>query len=593
MSLRNLLIDIGFQFDDSQLEQANAQTDEFRNSFEEMGGDVQEVGDIYNNSFNDMTSSTSDLTDAAQETNSAADELGDTTSENADEAGGAISNLSDSFSSLGTVATGVIGAIGTGLTSIVLKSAQELQTGRARLAWYAAESEGDLEKIQAAIEKTTELSKGFFPEGTLLEATNRAMELGLSMDYLAEHMESIAVLAVKNDKNIDQMMREVGRAVEMGSVRQLMEMGVVGEEHFNMIGKEMSRSIYTWKKWEREQLVAAGLQDVLNKEMDSFDDITETAGYQLGILKQEIGNIQEIAGYPLLKPMANSVRVLHNVLKDMQDSKIGKWVLGLFGYFTLLVGVLAVAKIGVSSLSFALGPLATMLGINTLSVSGLSAAFMNGTVMANLYSIATGLVTKITLAATAATNAFTATLGLLFSPVTLVVIGLIALVAVVQDVITYIQGGDSVLGRFEERFGKIGKVVIRAILPIISMIEVLYDFYEILKDVGSYLGFGGEDKNINANVTETKQYEDLSEDNANLNEARQYEDLSEGNVLDELPMSVNNASNSSSNNFNASVNINVDGNGDANKIAREVDIALRRNFDTLMDDYNRTLARRV
>ena len=118
MALRNLLINMGFQFDDSQLRDADEQTDLLVNKFEYGNTAAMEMGEGVAESSDMMSNSLYDTADASTDTANSVDDIGDSAQDTADVGTGAFSSLTDSLGELGSTANMVLGAIGTGLSAM-------------------------------------------------------------------------------------------------------------------------------------------------------------------------------------------------------------------------------------------------------------------------------------------------------------------------------------------------------------------------------------------------------------------------------------------------------------------------------------------
>jgi hypothetical protein len=521
MALRNLLINMGFQFDDSQLRDADEQTDLLVNKFEYGNTAAMEMGEGVAESSDMMSNSLYDTADASTDTANSVTDIGDSAQDTADVGTGAFSSLNDSLGELGSTANMVLGAIGTGLSAMVLKSASDLEAARHRLRWFTSESEGDYEKIQDAIQRTVDTTHGLYAEGGLAEASIQVLKLGADVDFVAEHMEAMAVLSVKHGEDISDVMRQVARAVEIGSVRQLQEMGIVTEEHFNMLGREITQSIRNWDKYSRQQLLTVALQDVMNEELDQFNEYTETTDNQLDRIYTQLGNIMEIMGLPLLSIAADSLEKFTDNLIELQSTEAGKTFLSIAGGIIAVVGGLAAIGAAYNGLAWALAPMIGAISAPVLAFMGI----------------------------------------LVFS------------LLVIQDVIYYLKGMDSWLGTIEDRFGN-WSYLVSPILIVIDALKTAYNIsmklVDVISDFGDWLGFGESDVNIGTKETLSKDV-NIPKDLQSIRESR-----------------INN-----DNKFNADVSINVTGNGDPNRISQDVVTTLRRNFDSMIDEYNRKLARQI
>ncbi len=553
-NLRDLLIGIGFQFDDGALQNANDATDTFVSQIEtgdtlvsELGDTAQETSDILSGGMDMSAESASNVADNISDVGDSAEDAGR-------EGSSAFSDFSASIEEVGTTAVAVAGLIGTAFASSLYDAGSSLEAARQRIAWYTSDSEEDFNALHDAIADTVAMSGGLYSEGELLEATAKALKLGTDPQLIANNMEAIGIEAAKHGEDISNVMLQIGRAVEVGSVRRLMEMGVVTEDMFTAMGKEMSQSIRDWDRYEREQLINIALQDVVNENMEEFGDFMQTNEGQMQRLNSEIGNVMEIMSDPILSPMVLILENIAHFLQFMQANPIGNATLQLGGVLSILASMI-VAVAGVLAVLIKIG-------------ATLAPFFAEGSMLAGAWSTVMG--------------ALTAVIGALSGEIIAIVAIIAGLIFIIQDLYTYLRGGDSLIGRFEQRFGLLGKAIVRAVFPVIGFVEGLRELYSVLQDLYT-LATEIDMSNIWAKIGIS------TEDNSTGISGTSGINTGEAPILGATAVSSN--LNGIKNDFQSSVTVSVSGsNASAEEIGTQVETAMNRSFDSMMDKHMRRMS---
>ena len=380
------------------------------------------------------------MEDLAQETEGASDAMG--------EAEGAAEGFGGAIGALGVVAA-TAGIVAFGKASIDAAVSLEEQQFRVR-----ALSGDAFPELKAAIDQTIISQKGLRAEGDLSEAVNEALKLGVAGDVIAASLENTATISSVLGIELPRVMKSIGLAIETGTSSQLERMGLLSEETFVKLGFGAETSLASLSKTERELVVLTAVQDKANEVAGSFAEFTETSAGQLAKFDTQIGNVMEIIGGVFLPIMNAILEPLSEFALFLQENEEALLA------FEIAVGVVA-AVIGVLLVGALIAAIPPAI---SFAVAMLSAA-------------------AVPLAIAA---------------------GIAILVLIVDDLITFFQGGESAIGDFIDQFPLLSiplQIIIAEIELLIDILDFLFDkflefidfvtpFAEIIGDIFG-AAFGG------------------------------------------------------------------------------------------------------
>ncbi len=354
---RNLLIEIDFDIENDPLFEANEATDELVDRMDDLDAQVMDVGENGAAAFEDMGGAADNTSGSVRGLGDESLRSGDEARQSFDAAGGALERMGELGSqAMSAISAGMAAIASFEFTRVFYDAASALETAQFRAKWFADEAEGGFEGLNDVVQRTKELSHGLHAEGELYAAANQAFVVGAGVKFITDNMEAAAVVSAKTGYSIGQVMRELGRAMEYGAIRQLMDMDVITEETFNKLGFEMTRSIMDWDRYDKELLIATGLQDFMNKSVENYGDYLETSGAQMGIFRSELGNIEEVMGGPLLEPANAMLGLFSDLFKEMQKDPLGQRVLEFLGW-AVAIGSVVTGGLGLVKVLGLLKPL--------------------------------------------------------------------------------------------------------------------------------------------------------------------------------------------------------------------------------------------
>lgn len=334
MALRDLLIRIGHDIDLSGLEEAQEMIDDYRSSYIELEEHMQDMGVAGAGTMETMSDSTRDADLAVQK-------MGDTGKQAGDEINREFKKTEQTLGDIATegprafsgIQSAIAGVIGLGISGYFISAASNLEVAMLRMEAFAG-TDDELQRLNRALKDTVAFSQGIHREGELAEAAHKALMLGVSMDIVSESMQDAAVIAAVTGDDINAVMRQIGRAIEIGTLEQLREMGIVTEETFDKLGEVQTESIRNWDRYRRELLVMTGVQDYAASKMDWYNEYLDTADAKTRSLSGAMGDLAEAAGSPLLGPMIT----ITDSVTEFTDG-IGKNEAELLGWGAVIGGI--------------------------------------------------------------------------------------------------------------------------------------------------------------------------------------------------------------------------------------------------------------
>lgn len=388
-TLRELINRIEFEVDDRLLLQADAAMDQLKINIMGADGAIAQLGTQIDTAAGQMIGASIDagdhisalgteasgaidqLTGASGDGQSAIRDLGEGSRRAGQEIESSMRGATDSVSDLGGEASRALGLIQSGMQAIMATgflrwiggTAMDEEMAWSRLGFFVDKTTDNWDRLNDAIRDTVRFSRGIHREGELAEAAHQALRLGTSVDLVARHMQSAAVISAASGYDISQVMLQIGRAIETGSVRQLMEMGVVTEQTFATLGSEVKRSLMDWDRSRRELLVLTAVQEFASDKMGVYADHLDTAGARTLALRGAIGELAQTMGSPFLEPVARTADGLTTLLDTMRESPVGRWAIE-FGAWAAVLGIGAIGFAGLAKVGgLALGVLKPMIPV--------------------------------------------------------------------------------------------------------------------------------------------------------------------------------------------------------------------------------------
>lgn len=265
------------------------------------------------------------------------------------------------------------------------------ETANVRLKNLAGDGYGQLE---SAINAAAEASQGLAGKGDLEEAANQALKYGASIDFVSASMGDMQKLAAITGDDLTSMYQGLQQSVATGSTKFLKSNALLSKhiEEYKKLGNGIDEA----SKKRREQFVldtmmkeSINLQEDYNEVLGTTNGLLDTTSTQWGEVKERLGGILATGFKPLLK-------IASSVLKFLGSTERG-------------LAVLKIAAIAITPV------------------------------------IGVALVAALYTAATAAW-AFVAPFIPFIAIAAAVGAALAAVALVIEDIVTFFQGGDSVLG---------------------------------------------------------------------------------------------------------------------------------------------------
>jgi len=372
--LRNLAFSIGWNINDSALRQSDAMTDMYRDNVLGLQTNIEDLGNASEMTATQLTDgmrdagsemqlfgdtselASSQIVDTMGEAHHEMKELGEQTRRSAEDMNRELGEVNSTLSEMvghaqeafNTLKGGIAALIAGGVLGFFTNAAAGAEATELRFRWFASESEGALEKLNNAMDTTIEMSHGLLTGGELQAASIQAMQLGASADFISEHMQGAAIISAKSGQDIGNVFSQLSRAVEMGNIKPLRELGIITDEHFSMIGERVTNSIADWDRSKREMLVYAATQDLVNQNMGMYNEYLDTSEAQTKIFTNQLGEVVETMGGPLLRPLTQVLWGFSSLFKEIKNNPIGNFALQALGWIVALtslgVGLMAVGK---------------------------------------------------------------------------------------------------------------------------------------------------------------------------------------------------------------------------------------------------------
>lgn len=281
-------------------------------------------------------------------------------------------------------------------------------------------AEDQYPKLENSINKAMDASGGLESEGSLKAAANAALTMGATVDFVSNSLSGMQKAAAITGGSLNGIMEQAQSAILTGSAKFFKENGAIFSqyrEQFKQIGSGADQTSIKL----REALITKALSQ--NTALtEQYGKYMETAGARAQVFSQRVGDLQETIG-----------ELINTAIAPLQIA-----IIPILNYFTD-------AEKGMARVSFALMVLAPVIG--TVMVAALK---------------------------TMAVAAWTAMAPFLpFIAIALAIGSALATVVfVIQDLIEWMDGGESIIGDFLGPFkdfdlGKIFKGMLDRVLNLV------------------------------------------------------------------------------------------------------------------------------
>lgn len=273
----------------------------------------------------------------------------------------------------------------------VIEAGAALETQQVRLKNLAGEGYGDLKE---AIDQAIIASQGLSNEADLSVAANQAVKMGASIEFVSGTLADMQKLAAITGDDLAGMYSGMQKAIATGST-EILQQNAILSKHISEF-RNLGAGVDEATKKKREQFIV----DTMMKEsialQSEYNEVLNTTNGELAVTASQWGNVKERLGGVLLKGFKPLLKIANSVLKFLGESERG-------------LAVLKIAAIAITP----------VIGV------GLVAALHTAAKAA--WAFVTPFIPFIVIAAAVGA-------------------ALAAIALVIEDIVTYFQGGDSVLG---------------------------------------------------------------------------------------------------------------------------------------------------
>lgn len=281
----------------------------------------------------------------------------------------------------------------------LLRAGADAETANVRLKNLSGEGYAELE---SAINSAAEASQGLAGQGDLEEAANAALKYGASVDFISKSMGDLQKMSAITGDSLDTMYAGLTKDIAYGTTKFFKSNAVLVKyiDEFKALGAGMDEAT----KQKREFFV----MDAMAKEgiaiQQQYNEVMETTNGLLAVTNTQWGEVKERLGGIIAKGFKPFLKIANQVLTFLGTTEKGLIVLKL--------AAMAIAPV-----------------IGVILVGA-------------LYTAAT------------AAWAFVAPLLPFIAIAALVGAAIAGLALVIEDFITWMNGGDSLLGDFFESVKK-------------------------------------------------------------------------------------------------------------------------------------------
>lgn len=349
MAVRSLNINIGFKVKDRGLKKANDDTDELRHSADEAGESFQQLGFRAGEAANETSQGFQSARDEVAE-------LGDRGRSSADELTDGFNETSDSLSNMGSIGRDALGALQSGIASImsmgflgyVFNAAASYEALEIQIR-HAAESEEQYARLNEQFALLEERSRGMVRSGTLMSIAAEVEAAGLGFDSFIRLSEPAMVAAIGAGRDFEQVMMRLNRAITLGlgtSEEFALQTGIDLRAAILDAGHSLQEWREEWDATRREMFVTDLVMKEHEKRYGAFNETIESGSGSVERFKGAIGDFAEMIGMPILGPLTSIISGVTDLFDTIREDPIGQAILEFMGW-AVAIGSIVTAFFGV------------------------------------------------------------------------------------------------------------------------------------------------------------------------------------------------------------------------------------------------------
>lgn len=399
--LRELSFGIGFDIELGLLEEADGLVDDLKenvlsstDSIEELGIAGEEAGSLLQDSFELASSGADDLGMAASgamddiagssaDAASGVSDLGREASRAGREGSSSLRGMGDTLDYLkgnigevlGVIKTGLAGLAATGFTGKIIDMASNIETLEIRLR-HAAETEEEWSNFNETMNRVVETTRGMIRGGDWMAAAQQAERMGISLESFSSLGEQAMITVIGKGGDFDTTMKMITETIETGrfSVRGFArEVGINLDQALKDAGITSQVFRDEWSASRREMFLNDLLTQQATENMGLFDDIVNSTAGSSQAFKGALGDLGEVMGGPLLKPMTRIFQTLTTIFDTIQSNPVGKGLLEFLGW-AIAIGGVVLAMAGLKSAAGLLLPIVKAMLLPLLKFVAIGAA---------------------------------------------------------------------------------------------------------------------------------------------------------------------------------------------------------------------------
>jgi hypothetical protein len=291
------------------------------------------------------------------------------------------------------IASTVVTAAFIALANASFEAAKELELQSVRLEALSGDA---YPALVDSMNATIEASEGLTAVGDMSFAINQALKMGTSVELLTGSMAELQKLSEITGDELSAQLRNMARSIATGSTRFLEQNPILAK---NIDGfKQLGAGYDEATKKKRELFIVDALQKNQLKIQEQYNKIVKTTSGQLKIVATQWGNIKETIGGLIINALKPLIEIGAEVFRFLGESEQG----------------IAIVKTAFIALSIIIG-VVMVLAFKALAAAAIAALIP----LSPFILIALAIVAVITL-----------------------------MVLIIEDLIVFFKGGESVFGDF-------------------------------------------------------------------------------------------------------------------------------------------------
>jgi hypothetical protein len=177
--------------------------------------------------------------------------------------------------------------------------------------------------LQTAIANTIQASQGLSSEGSLLEASNQALKMGASVEFVSSTMSGFQKAAAVTGASMTEMMASAQNTIVSGRVSFFKENGAIFGQYIDQMDAINKMEVSdAHKRLLREELITEALSK--NSELQNqYGSYMQTTSAMLETYNQRWGDLQENVGQLLSKGIKPLLGLATSFLNFFTDSEKG------------------------------------------------------------------------------------------------------------------------------------------------------------------------------------------------------------------------------------------------------------------------------